>query len=255
MTTTLLVTTAHSAALPSPLTVVVAVAAVAYVLWSRTQGRPLRLTRMLALPAVLTVIGLTDLTGSGDARFGPKDVAFLLISVAISAVLGAARGRTIELYPVGGQLWRRYRRSTVGLWIVLIASKLLLAGVASAAGASAGGGTNTLFLSLGVSLLAEAAIVRSRALSTGVPLATSPETALPEAPSAPAQPVHSSLTALAGVAATRERPVTGPLPADVQPQPRLRHERGTRHHSGPAHRLIGTLLEAQAQPRAAARDR
>jgi hypothetical protein len=59
------------------------------------------------------------------------------------------------------------------LWILLIASKLVLAGIASSAGASAGGGTNSLLLSLGVSQLAEAAIVGPRALFTGVPCAAS----------------------------------------------------------------------------------
>ena len=43
--------------------------------------------------------------------------------------------------------------------------------IAGAAGASAGGGTSSLLLSLGVSLLAEAAIVGPRALSTGLPFA------------------------------------------------------------------------------------
>jgi hypothetical protein len=61
---------------------------------------------------------------------------------------------------------------TVGLWIALIAAKLILIAIASAAGASAGGGTSSLLLTLGVSLLAEAAIVGPRARSTGLPLAT-----------------------------------------------------------------------------------
>jgi hypothetical protein len=61
---------------------------------------------------------------------------------------------------------------TVGLWIALIAAKLILIAIASAADASAGGGTSSLLLTLGVSLLAEAAIVSPRARSTGLPFAT-----------------------------------------------------------------------------------
>jgi hypothetical protein len=124
------------------------------------------------LPLVLTVLGITDFTGSGAPHLTPNHVAFLVASAVISVVLGAARGATIELYPQQGELWQRYRGNTVALWIGLIASKLVLALIASAAGASAGGGTDSLLLSLGVSLLAEAAIVAPRALSTGLPFAT-----------------------------------------------------------------------------------
>jgi hypothetical protein len=158
--------------IPSPLTILLVVAAVAYVLWSRMKGRPLKVRRMLVLPAVLAVLGIADLTGSAAPHLTPKDIAFLVVSAALSAVLGAARGATIELYPQQGELWQRYRRATVGLWIALIAIKLILMVIASAAGASAGGGTSTLLLTLGISLLAEAAVVGPRALSTGLPFAT-----------------------------------------------------------------------------------
>jgi|SRR5271170_1791582 len=159
---------AHSA-IPSPLTILLVVAAVGYVLWSRMNGQPLKLKRMLVLPVVLMVLGITDLTGSSAPHLTPKDIAFLVVSAAIAAVLGAARGATIELYPQQGELWQRYRRITVGLWITLIAARLIVIVIASAVGASAGGGTSTLLLTLGVSLLAEAAIVGPRALSTGLP--------------------------------------------------------------------------------------
>ena len=169
--------TAHAAhsAIPSPLTILLVVAAVGYVLWSRMKGQPLKLKRLLVLPVILMVLGITDLTGSSAPHLSPKDIAFLVVGAVISAVLGAARGATIELYPQQGELWQRYRRITVGLWITLIAAKLIVLVIASAAGASAGGGTSSLLLCLGVSLLAEAAIVGPRARSTGLPFATDHE--------------------------------------------------------------------------------
>ena len=157
--------------IPSPITILLAVAAVGWMLWSRMKGQPLQARRLLVLPVVLVVLGITDLTGSSAPHLTPKDITFLVIGAGISAVLGAARGATIELYPRQGELWQRYRPVTIGLWIALIATKVVLMVIASAAGASAGGGTSSLLLSLGVSLLAEAAIVGPRALSTGVPFA------------------------------------------------------------------------------------
>jgi hypothetical protein len=174
MTNSAILAAAHPAShgsVPSPLTILLVLAAVGYVLWSRMQGRPLKAKRLLVLPAIFTVLGVTDLTGSSAPHLSSTDLAFLVVSVTLSVVLGAARGATIQLYPQDGELWQRYRPSTVGLWLVLIGSKLALAVVAHGAGASAGAGTSTLLLSLGVSLLAEAAIVAPRALSTGVPFA------------------------------------------------------------------------------------
>jgi hypothetical protein len=205
---------AHSA-IPSPLTIVLIVAAVGYVLWSRMQGRPLKLRRMLVLPVVLMVLGITDLTGSSAPHLTPKDIAFLVVGVAIAAGLGAARGATIELYPQQGELWQRYRRTTVGLWIVLIAIRLTLIVIASAVGASAGGGTNTLLLTLGVSLLAEAAIVGPRARSTGLPFASGhdhPGGGRP-GPTRSRPPVTARLPAMAPL---QERPASGSVDQAVQ---------------------------------------
>jgi hypothetical protein len=158
--------TSHST-IPSPVTILLAVAAIGYVLWSRTKGQPLQAKRLLILPVVLTVLGASDLTG----HLTPKDIAFLVAGAGISAVLGAARGATIQLYANGGELWQRYRPATVGLWILLIVFKLIMMAAAHFAGASAGGGSNALLFTLGVSLLAEAAIVGPRAMATGLPFA------------------------------------------------------------------------------------
>jgi hypothetical protein len=171
MTTSHLLAATHGGSIPSPVTILLAVAAVGYVLWSRTKGQPLRSKRLLVLPVILTIIGITDLSGSSAPHLTPKDVAFVAVSVIISVALGAARGATIELYPQQGELWQRYRSSTVGLWIAIILIRVVLVGVASAAHASPGAGTDTLLLALGASLLAEAAVVGPRALSTGLPFA------------------------------------------------------------------------------------
>lgn len=53
MTNILVAIAAHGSTIPSPLTISIAIAAVAYLLWSRAQGRPLTVWRMIVLPAVL----------------------------------------------------------------------------------------------------------------------------------------------------------------------------------------------------------
>lgn len=194
----------HCGGVPSPVTILVGVVAVGYVLWSRLRGQPLNARRLLVLPVVLTVVGVADLTGSSAPRLSGTDVGFLAAGVAISVLLGVARGATIELYPNGGELWRRYRPVTVVLWVTLVAVKFVLAGIAFVAGASAGGGTHGLLLSLGASLIAEAVVVGPRALSTGLPFASDPKDA------ARSRPGRSRTDLSAGAGGP------GRLPADLR---------------------------------------
>ena len=135
------------------------------------QGQPLQAKRLLVLPAVFVVLGISDLTGH-HAHYTAADIVFLVVGGALAAALGAARGATVELFARDGELWQRYRPVSVALWLALIAAKLILAAIAGAAGASAAAGTNGLLLALGISLAAEAAVTGPRALATGIPFAT-----------------------------------------------------------------------------------
>jgi hypothetical protein len=122
------------------------------------------------LPAVFVVLGIGDLTGK-HAHYTAADIGFLVAGAVPSAVLGAARGATVQLFSRDEELWQRYRPATVALWLALIAVKVILSLIAGAAGASGGAGTNRLLLALGVSLLAETAVVGPRAPATGEPSA------------------------------------------------------------------------------------
>lgn len=265
MTTALTVATtaatAHGGGIPSPVTILLVIAAIGYVLWSRMQGRPLQARRLLVLPAVLTVIGIFDLTGSSAPHLGSKDIAFLVASITLSVVLGAARGATIELYPREGALWQRYRRRTVALWITLISAKLVLAALASAAHAQAGGGTNSLMLSLGLSLAAEAAIVGPRALSTGLPFAPHDDKKAPARPTQ-ARPTRNQHVNDFQIPSNFQDPSTRNEPRrDVpaqwsQPEqspnrrrpdrrPDRRRSERRRAHQGPIHRLLEAGADQQ----------
>lgn len=160
--------TLGSGAMPEPVTVLLVLAGVVYVMWQRMRGEPLQAKRLLALPLVFTVLGIVELTGSGAPRLHSESLVFLVAGSLLSVVLGAARGATIELFSRQGHLWQRYRGTTIALWGALIASKLVLALVAHLAGAP---NTTDLTLSLGLSLAGEAALVAPRALSSGVPFA------------------------------------------------------------------------------------
>jgi hypothetical protein len=147
------------------LQVVLIIAVIAYVLIRRLAGEPAEAKRMLILPAILIIVGLSnldDLTHSGTA------LLFLIGTVLISAALGALRGISIKLPRRDGIVFMRYTAVTIALWVANIAVKFganLLLGAIDKSGAAVLG--NTMFLTVGVGMLLEGVVVLARALRTG----------------------------------------------------------------------------------------
>lgn len=151
-----------------PVEVVVILAAVCYVLARRMMGEPTQAKRMLVLPAVLSVIGLSDVSGHVKT---PVSLLFLVATAAVSVVLGALRGVSVRISRRDGLAFVRYTGVTVVLWVVNLAIKfganLLLGGIDRT---DAGGVGNSLLLTLGLGLLAEGLVVLYRALRAGHPV-------------------------------------------------------------------------------------
>jgi len=151
-----------------PVEVVVILAAVGYVLARRMIGEPAQAKRMLVLPAVLSVIGLSDVSGHVKS---PVSLLFLVATAAVSVVLGALRGVSVRISRRDGLAFVRYTGFTVVLWVVNLAIKfganLLLGGIDRT---DAGAVGNSLLLTLGLGLLAEGLVVLYRALRTGHPV-------------------------------------------------------------------------------------
>lgn len=145
-----------------PLEIVLIIAAICYVLGRRLLGEPAEAKRMLVLPAVLTVIGLSNLTG---ALTSPVAIVFLAGSIALSVLLGLARGATVKLSQRNGFVMMRYTAMTVVLWVVNIAVKLgagVLLGLVDPAAAHSS--SNTLMLTMGVGMLVEGLTVLAKAM-------------------------------------------------------------------------------------------
>jgi hypothetical protein len=148
-----------------PVEIVVILAAVGYLLVRRVMGEPAQVRRMLILPAVLTLIGLSDV--SGDVRT-PLSLTFLVGTAAVSVVLGALRGLSVRISQQGGIAFIRYTVITIILWVVNLAIKFganLALRVIDPKDAAAVG--NSLLLTLGLGILAEGLVVLYRALRNG----------------------------------------------------------------------------------------
>jgi hypothetical protein len=147
-----------------PVEVVLILAAVGYVLVRRVMGEPAQGKRMLILPAVLVVIGLSDV--SGDAQTAVP-LLFLVVTGGISVLLGGLRGLSVRLSERDGLAFVNYTGVTVALWVANLVIKFggnfILAAVDRHDAAAV---SNSLFLTLGAGMLAEGLVVLARALRT-----------------------------------------------------------------------------------------
>lgn len=148
-----------------PVEIVLIVAAVGYLMVRRMIGEPAQAKQMLILPAILSVVGLS--TVSGDVKTAAS-LGFLIGTAAISVVLGVLRGYSVRISRRDGTAFVRYTPVTVGLWVANIVVKI---GVNVALDAfdpqDAGGVSNSMLLTIGVGILAEGLVVLYRALRAG----------------------------------------------------------------------------------------
>lgn len=142
--------------------IVLIVAAVCYVMVRRMIGEPAQAKRMLVLPLVLGVIGVSDLSGHIKT---PITAAFVVVSVAVGAGIGALRGASVRVSSRDGVAFVQYTGVTVALWVMNLIVKFGADFVLKAADPKdAGALGSSLLLTLGAGLLIEGLVVLSRAL-------------------------------------------------------------------------------------------
>jgi hypothetical protein len=147
--------------------IVIIIAVVVYMLISRMMGQPAQAKRMLLLPAILTVVGVTQLSGVNSAT----SVLFLVATAAISVVLGAARGFSVRISLRDGVAFVRYTGLTVALWVLNIAVKFgANFALGAIVGKAAGGASNSIMVTIGLGLLVEGLVVLYRAMRADHPV-------------------------------------------------------------------------------------
>ncbi|MCZ4096764.1 hypothetical protein [Streptomyces sp. H39-C1] len=149
--------------------VLAVIAIVAYVIGRQLLGEPLRGKRVILLPAVLAVVGLTRLGGHGAVQ--PADVALLVVGAVIAAAIGTGQGSMMRLRNRDGGLWGQMPARSLWLWAALIGSRLTLMLLASTMGAQVAASSAPIVLMLGINRLAQAAMITRRAHRSGIPFA------------------------------------------------------------------------------------
>lgn len=154
----------------SLLTVVAAIGIIGYVIWQQVAGTALTGRRTVVLPAILTVIGILDLTGH-NAHPNTADAVLLVVSAAIAIAVGAGLGLMTRLERRDGYLWARLSKQGLWLWGGLIVSRLIITGIAHATGAHIAAGTTAILLVLGLNRVTQALVIVPRAVAAGIPFA------------------------------------------------------------------------------------
>lgn len=155
--------------MPGWLLVTLVVVAVVYTIVRRSIGEPLNARDLFGPPVVLLVIGGISVVRIDGVT--PVDIAWLVGTSLVGVAFGLWRGSTVTLMTKNGVLWQRYPARTYVVWVISFVVNGALGFLATRAGMHEE--VRPMTLSIGVSLLGEAAAVGLRALSTGLPF--SPE--------------------------------------------------------------------------------
>lgn len=151
------------------LNVLLVVVVAGWVVRRQVVARPIAGRSLWLLPAILAVVGWSQISHLHNLAAGAPYLAADLGSVV---VLGMLRGLTVELFTDQGVAWRRGTGLTVALWAVSFAARIVIGVVAS----HQGYGTlssDSLTLSLGASLLAQNLVIAWRAAQASMVLAPS----------------------------------------------------------------------------------
>lgn len=154
----------------SPLTALVAIGIVVYVIGQQVVGSSISGKRLVVLPAVLTVIGILDISGN-KSHPEATDIVLLTVSAGIAIAIGVGLGALTRLERRDGHLWAQLPKRGLWLWGGLIISRLVISGIGNATGAHLAAGTTAILLMLGLNRAAQALVVVPRAIAAGIPFA------------------------------------------------------------------------------------
>ena len=154
----------------APLTALVAIGIVVYVIGQQVVGGSVSGKRLVVLPVVLTVIGIVDLSGTKSHPHA-TDIVLLTVSAVIAIAIGLGLGAMTRLERRDGHLWAQLPTRGLWLWGGLIISRLLMTGIGDATHAHVAAGTAAILLMLGLNRAAQALVVAPRAITAGIPFA------------------------------------------------------------------------------------
>lgn len=158
----------------SPAEIVILLTMSAYAVFRQTQRSEVVGARRFKLAIIYGVVGLA--VGGIHLTPNAAQVGLLLLSLALSVVVGFARGRLTRLWVGDGRVYSQGTPLTVGLFFGLILAKFALGTVAYLTGVDVDGGFGDVLLMIAAMVAFQAEIVWRRARPLGARTSTSPAT-------------------------------------------------------------------------------
>ena len=140
------------------LNVLLYIGLIAYVLFKKVQGQPIRAPKkLLGLPILLVVLGFGDMTSGKTMK--PVEITLTVIGAILSLALGLMRGQADKVSTRDGAPSVQWDKTSLVLFAANIIAKLVLDLIGLAAGSSASAAGKSLVFTLGLTLLGEAAVL------------------------------------------------------------------------------------------------
>jgi hypothetical protein len=137
--------------------VAIAVALIVVVLGRRMRGQAVPAPKKLfLLPVIVGIIGLQNVV---HTKLNTVDIIVVAAGCALSLGLGLLRGRLDKVSVVGGLPFMSWSAASVAIFAINVAAKVALDAGGVAAGGTTAALSSSLLLSLGLTLLGEAAVV------------------------------------------------------------------------------------------------
>jgi hypothetical protein len=142
--------------------IVVSVAVAALLVVRQLRAQPVNAN--FRLPLILGIIGLIELTNYLQKNhLGTTAIVALVGSLALAAVLGAARAATVHLWMQDGQPWRKGTWLTGVLWVISLAAHFALDYLIDPHSPNGGLGGASILLYVAVTYTLQRLLVQARA--------------------------------------------------------------------------------------------
>jgi hypothetical protein len=143
--------------------IVIAIAVIAFVLARRIGGEAVPVPKkLLLLPAIVSVVGVQNLS---HVTMNTVDIGIVVAGSVVSLSLGLLRGQVDKLSLVNGSPYMSWGATSLIVFALNIVAKVVLDVAGVAMGGTTHALTSSVLLSLGLTLLGEAAVILMRAQS------------------------------------------------------------------------------------------
>lgn len=145
--------------------IVIILAMVGYAVYRQSQRHEVVGSSRFKLAIIYGVVGIA--IGGYHVPANGLAWTFLLVSIALSVVVGLARGRFTRVWPENGGVWAQGTPLSIGLFLGLVAAKFVLGTIAYFTGVNDSGGLGEVLLMIAVMVAFQAEIVWRRARPLG----------------------------------------------------------------------------------------